>query len=180
MKKRKSVLDFVGFILGILFLVWAFRVYSSFSPYRAPDETKFYYLQSGNNYRLMALDTDSTLWDYQTYYDPQAQAMAASRACFLLSGETGRHLFGSYYLLGDSWFSVRKAPYDTKPYYLNLTFVDYRSFNVTNPSHFSDGQKFTDDIYLSDEYFIRQDEIFQRIEADEIPKELVLPLIKLE
>ena len=21
----------------------------------------------------MALDTDSTLWDYQTYYDPQAQ-----------------------------------------------------------------------------------------------------------
>ena len=63
MKKRKSVLDFIGFILGILFLVWAFRVYSSFSPYRAPDETKFYYLQSGNNYRLMALDTDSTLWD---------------------------------------------------------------------------------------------------------------------
>jgi len=43
-EKRKSVLDFVGFILGILFLVWAFRVYSSFSPYRAPDETKFYYL----------------------------------------------------------------------------------------------------------------------------------------
>ena len=84
------------------------------------------------------------------------------------------------YLLGDSWFSVRKAPYDTKPYHLNLTFVDYRSFNVTNPSHFSDGQKFTDDIYLSDEYFIRQDEIFQRIEADEIPKELVLPLTKLE
>ena len=116
----------------------------------------------------MALDTDSTLWDYQTYYDPQAQAMAASRACFLLSGETGRHLFGSYYLLGDSWFSVRKAPYDTKLYHLNLTFVDYRSFNVTNPSHFSD------------EYFIRQDKIFQRIEADEIPKELVLPLTKLE
>lgn len=179
-EKRKSVLDFIGFILGILFLVWAFRVYSSFSPYRAPDETKFYYLQSGNNYRLMALDTESTLWDYQTYYDPQAQAMAASRACFLLSGETGRHLFGSYYLIGDSWFSARKAPYDTKPYHLNLTFVDYQSFNVTNPSYFSDGQKFTDDIYLSDEYFIRQDEIFQRIEADEIPKELVLPLIKLE
>lgn len=67
----------------------------------------------------MALDTDSTLWDYQTYYDPQAQAMAASRACFLLSGETGRHLFGSYYLIGDSWFSARKAPYDTKPYHLN-------------------------------------------------------------
>lgn len=74
----------------------------------------------------MALDTDSTLWDYQTYYDPQAQAMAASRACFLLSGETGRHLFGSYYLIGDSWFSARKAPYDTKPYHLNLTFADYR------------------------------------------------------
>lgn len=180
MKKKKSVWDFVGFILGILFLIWAFSVYSSSSPYRVPDETKFYYLQTGNNYRLMALDTDSTLWDYQAYYDPQTHAMAASRACFLLSGETGRHLFGSYYLIGDSWFSVRKAPYDTKPYHLNLIFVDYQSFNVSNSSRFSDGQEFTDDIYLSDEYFIRQDEIFQRIEADEIPKELVLPLSKLE
>ena len=166
---------------------WGFCFWFGLSGYILPFrrigrlmKQKFYYLQSGNNYCLMALDTDSTLWDYQTYYDPQAQAMAASRACFLLSGETGRHFV--WLLLFDRRFLVLrpKSSYDTKAYHLNLTFVDYRSFNVTNPSHFSDGQKFTDDIYLSDEYFIRQDEIFQRIEADEIPKELVLPLIKLE
>lgn len=109
--KKKTIWNYIGLVLGILFFIWALRVYSSDTKsYTPPEETVFYYLQSGNNYRLMALDTNATLWSYQTYYDSQTQTMAASRDCFAMSGETGKHLFGPYYLMGKSWFSIKKLP----------------------------------------------------------------------
>ena len=176
MKKQKTIWNYIGMILAILFFIWAFRVYSSSKAYRPPEETKFYYLQSGNNYRLIALDTDSTLWSYQTYYDAQTQTMAASRDCFSLSGNSGKHLFGPYYLAGNSWFSIEKAPYDTVPFYMTLECIDTQAINVSNPNNFTYGQTFTDDICISDTYFVYKKNVMQRVSADEIPAGIIIPL----
>lgn len=178
--KNKYIYFTVPVILAVIFyFLWMF---SASTMYVTPDEERFYLYNDENTYLMVSMYPDNEIIIDQFYFD-NAGNMAAESRTFDIKGQTCKKLFGNYYFYGNSIFSVlnlQKAPENTKPAFVSMTCTSYTSYGIDETGREKEGSINQGYIYYSDDQFIINDMVFNRIEEEDIPSEIILLISVLQ
>lgn len=170
----KKIITFVGVSL---LLILGIYVYFIELGYFTPDETAIYYTQNENDYYIVSLCPGNELILSHSYADRDNSIYAAEQTIWSISGEQGRKLLGQFYILGESLFGIRKAPLDTCTVDLNMKCISYLNYNTIDASNEYEGAFMEQLVYISDNYFVMDDMILDRINSEEdLPFAARLPL----
>ena len=144
------------------------------TPYTTPNEDAYYLCEEDGICFVAATGANNVITLAQTYYG--ADGIAAESRVFTVKGIAGKKIIGPYYLLGESVFGIRKAPYDTRPAAVTLTCTEYNSYGIDSTNREKEGSKIKGVLYQSEKYLILDNQIHERIAEEDLPAEVLLPL----